>query len=132
MDKYSTYIKLLYPFSYSYCEPFSITKYFNRSGSCFCVQISAQNFVCFWDTWYSFVHGTYWHICLSWEVLPWFTTHRKILLDTFMFGSCHLDRASNDKFSVECLSWFFQPTRKSDLKVVQITKNYLFWVNVPL
>ena len=24
-----------------------------------------------------------------------------------MSGSCHLDRASNDEFSVECLFWFF-------------------------
>ena len=34
-----------------------------------------------------------------------------------MSGSCHLDRLSNDKFSVECLVWFFQPTWKSDLKM---------------
>ena len=45
-----------------------------------------------------------------------------------MSGSCHLDRASNDEFSVECLFWFFQSTWISDLKVVQITKNDLFWV----
>ena len=50
----------------------------------------------------------------------------------FMSGSCHLDRALNDEFSVECLFWFFQAARKSDLKVVQITKNDLFWVNAPL
>ena len=49
-----------------------------------------------------------------------------------MSGSCHLDRASNDKFSVECLFQFFQPTWESDLKVVQITKNYFFWVDSPL
>ena len=49
-----------------------------------------------------------------------------------MSGSCHLDSMSNDEFSVECLFWFFQPTWKSDLKVVQITKNYIFWVNAPL
>ena len=48
-----------------------------------------------------------------------------------MSGSCHLDRALNDKFSVECLFWFFQPIWKSDLKVVQITKNDLFWVKAP-
>ena len=39
---------------------------------------------------------------------------------------------TNDEFSVECLFWSFQPTWKSDPKVVQITKNYLFWVNAPL
>ena len=49
-----------------------------------------------------------------------------------MCGSCHFDRESNDKFNVECLLWFFQSTWKSDLKVVQITKNDLFWVNAPL
>ena len=49
-----------------------------------------------------------------------------------MFGSCHFDRASIDEFSVECLFRFFQPTWKSDLKVVQITKNDLFWVDAPL
>ena len=49
-----------------------------------------------------------------------------------MSGSYRLGRALNDEFSVECLFWFFQPTQKSDLKVVQITKNYLFWVNAPL
>ena len=32
-----------------------------------------------------------------------------------MCGSCHFDRALNDKFSVWCLFWFFQATRKSDL-----------------
>ena len=50
----------------------------------------------------------------------------------FLSGSCHLDRALNNEFSVECTLWFFQPTWKSDLKLVQITKNYLFWVNAPL
>ena len=30
-------------------------------------------------------------------------------------GSCYLDRASNDEFSVECLFWFFQPTWKAFL-----------------
>ena len=49
-----------------------------------------------------------------------------------MSGSCHFNRASNDEFSVECLFCFFQPTWKSDLKVVQITKNDIFWVNAPL
>ena len=39
-------------------------------------------------------------------------------------SSCHLDRALNDEFSVECLFWFFQPTWKADLKVVQITKKF--------
>ena len=39
-----------------------------------------------------------------------------------------LDRASNVKFSVECLFWFLQPTWKSDVKGVQITKNDLFRV----
>ena len=48
-----------------------------------------------------------------------------------MSGSCHLDRASNEKFGVECLFGFFQLTQKLDLKVVQITKNGLFLVNVP-
>ena len=48
-----------------------------------------------------------------------------------MCGSCHLDRASNDESSVECLFWFFHLTWKSDLKVIQITKNYLFWVMHP-
>ena len=50
----------------------------------------------------------------------------------FMSGSCHLDRALNDEFSVECLFWFFQAASKSDLKVVQITKSDLFWLNAPL
>ena len=45
---------------------------------------------------------------------------------TLLCRSCHFDRASNDEFSVECLFWFFQPTWKSDLKVIQINKNYLF------
>ena len=49
-----------------------------------------------------------------------------------MSGSFHLDRVSNYEFGVECLFWFFQPTWKADLKVVQITKNDLFWVNAPL
>ena len=49
-----------------------------------------------------------------------------------MSGSRHLDRASNDKFTVQCLVWFFQLTWKLDLKVVQITKNGLFLVNVSL
>ena len=44
----------------------------------------------------------------------------------FMSGSCHMDRASNDKFFLECLFWFFQPTWKADLKVVQITKMISF------
>ena len=43
-----------------------------------------------------------------------------------MSGSRHLDTASNDKFSVECLIWFFQPIWKEDLKVIQMTKNDLF------
>ena len=51
---------------------------------------------------------------------------------TLMCGSCHFNRALNDKFSVECFFWFFQLTWKSDLEVVQITKNDLFWVNAPL
>ena len=34
--------------------------------------------------------------------------------------------------SIECLFWFFQPTWKADLKVVQITKNDFFWVNASL
>ena len=52
---------------------------------------------------------------------------------SLMSGSCHLDRGSNDEFSVECLLWFFQPTWKSDLKAVQITKNDLPYktLNVP-
>ena len=54
------------------------------------------------------------------------------LVTSLMFGSCHFVRASNDEFSVECLFWFFQPTWKSNLKVIQITKNDLFWVNAPL
>ena len=49
-----------------------------------------------------------------------------------MWGSCHFDRASN----FECLFWFFwifsQPTLKSNLKEVQFTQNYLFWVKAPL
>ena len=47
-----------------------------------------------------------------------------VVLFCFMSGSYHLDRALNDEFSVECLFWFFQPTQKSDLKVVQITENF--------
>ena len=49
-----------------------------------------------------------------------------------MSGSCHLDRVSNYEFSVKCLFWFLQQTWKSDLKVVQITKNDHFWVNALL
>ena len=64
------------------------------------------------------------------------TQHRLIQVKAFSIklisGSCHLDSALNDEFSVECLFWFFQPTRKSDLKAVQITKNYIFCVNAPL
>ena len=41
-------------------------------------------------------------------------------------GSCYLDRVSIVEFSVECLFLFFQPTQKSDLKIVQITKSRLF------
>jgi hypothetical protein len=37
-----------------------------------------------------------------------------------------------DEFSVECLFQFFQPTWKADLKVIQIIKNDLFWVDAPL
>ena len=37
-------------------------------------------------------------------------------------GSCHFNGASNDKFSVECLFWFFQQT----LTLVQMAKNDLF------
>ena len=44
---------------------------------------------------------------------------------------CHLDRVLNDEFNVKCLFWFLQLTPKSDLKVVQITKNDLCWVNAP-
>ena len=51
---------------------------------------------------------------------------------TLMSGSCHLDTASNDEFSVECLFWFLQPTWKSYLKIVQITKIDLFWVTAPV
>ena len=48
-------------------------------------------------------------------------------IDLPVFVSGHLDRASNDEFSVECLFLFFQQTQqKSGLKVVQITKNYIF------
>ena len=43
-----------------------------------------------------------------------------------MSGSCHFNRASNDKFSVEYLFKFFQSTKKSNLKVVQITKMISF------
>ena len=49
-----------------------------------------------------------------------------------MSGSCHLERALNDEFSVEWLFWFFQLAWKSDLKVVQSTKTDLFWVKAPL
>ena len=49
----------------------------------------------------------------------------------FVSSSCHLDWAANDEFSDECLFWFFQPTWKSDLQVVQITKNDLFWFFQP-
>ena len=45
---------------------------------------------------------------------------------------CHLDRVLNDEFNVKSLFWFLQLTPKSDLKVVQITKNDVFWVNAPL
>ena len=64
------------------------------------------------------------------------TQHRLIQVKAFSIklisGSCHFERVSIDEFSVECLFWFFQPTRKTDLKVVQITKNDLFWVNAAL
>ena len=39
-----------------------------------------------------------------------------------MSGSCHLDRALNDKFSVECLFWFFQPTWKADSEIILKTR----------
>ena len=43
-----------------------------------------------------------------------------------MSGSCHLDRVLNDEFSVEYLFLFFQPTWKSDLKVLQTPKTDIF------
>ena len=52
---------------------------------------------------------------------------------TLICELCHFNRASNDKFSVECWMFvliFFQPTIKSDLKEVQLTQNY--WVKAPL
>ena len=41
-------------------------------------------------------------------------------------------QGKNNQSSVECLFWFFQLTWKSNLKVVQITKDDLFWGNAPL
>ena len=61
-----------------------------------------------------------------------FTIKNHEILVCFVCRSCHFDRVSNDEFSVECLFWFFQLTRKYDLKIVQITRNDLFWVNAPL
>ena len=50
-----------------------------------------------------------------------------------MCGSCHINRATNAKFSVEFWMFvliFFQLT--SDLKEVQFTQNYLVWLKAPL
>ena len=50
-----------------------------------------------------------------------------------MCGSCH--DHSNDEFSVEFWMFvliIFQPTLNSDLKEVQFTQCYLFWVKAPL
>ena len=52
-----------------------------------------------------------------------------------MWGSCHFDRALNDEISVKFWMFafiFFQLTLQSDLKEVQLTQNYLFWVKAPL
>ena len=46
-------------------------------------------------------------------------------------GACHFDRALNDEFNVKFSMFFFQPTLKSDLKEVQFTQNYLFWLRHP-
>ena len=48
-----------------------------------------------------------------------------------MCGSCHFDSPSNDELSVECCFDFFSQ-HQSDLKVAQITKNYIFSVIAPL
>ena len=51
-----------------------------------------------------------------------------------MCGSCHdIDMASNDEFSFEFWMFvliIFQPTLNSDLKEVQFTQCYLFWVGI--
>ena len=36
------------------------------------------------------------------------------------------------QINVECLFWFFQSTWKAGLKVIQFTKNNVFWINAPL
>ena len=72
------------------------------------------------------------YICRARIITVWRIPNMNKALYQLMSSLCLLDRALNDKFSVECLFWFFQPTWKSELKVVQITKNDLFWVNAPL
>ena len=60
---------------------------------------------------------------------------KSLLVLTLLFKQCHFDRALHDQFSLEfwMFVWFFiQPTLKSDLKEVQFTQNYLFWVKAPL
>ena len=51
-----------------------------------------------------------------------------------MWKSFNIDRASNEEFSVKywILDFFFQTTLKSDLKAVQLTQNYIFWVEAHL
>ena len=61
--------------------------------------------------------------------IAWRCTYYNVCSHSFTSASCHLDKASNDEFSVEYLFWFFQLKWKADLKVVQ---NDLFWVNAPL
>ena len=53
-------------------------------------------------------------------------------LSYFVCGSWHFSRMTNLMSNFECLFWFFfQPTLKSDLKEVQFTQNYHFWVKAP-
>ena len=50
--------------------------------------------------------------------------------DYLMSCSCHLERASNDEISVECLYWFFQPTWKADLGIGPDWKNWIGFLNL--
>ena len=77
----------------------------------------------------SFLFG---NLNLNLRHLIWYWMLKNLHWETVMSGSCHLDRASIDKFSAECLFWFFQPKWKLDLKVVQSSRNYLFRVKAPL
>ena len=57
-----------------------------------------------WDfKWMGFHHGL---INSDEHIININDFHFSMIRDLCMSGSCHLDRVSNDEFSVECLFWF--------------------------